>query len=278
VPITYWSPPEGAPPPRSQRYWIAPQANIILFEANTSNDPDMFQAVATAAAYPGVSAVSMSWGEGEFSGQTADDSSLLTPSGHQGVTFLASTGDTGTPAGYPSFSPNVVAVGGTSLTIQTNGTYVSETPWSNGSGADGGGISTVESQPTYQTGKVNGASSTFRTVPDVSMDADPYTGVYVLDTYSGSWFQVGGTSLSSPLAMGSWARIECAHSKKLGFAGPLIYQLANGGPTPSSPYFNDVILGGNGLFTALPGYDYVTGLGSWDISVINKKIPSTYPQ
>ena len=89
---------------------------------------------------------------------------------------------------------------------------------------------------------------------------------------------VGGTSLSSPLAMGSWARIECSHSNKLGFAGPLIYQLANGGPTPSSPYFNDVILGGNGLFTALPGYDYVTGLGSWDISVINKKIPSTYPQ
>ncbi len=86
------------------------------------------------------------------------------------------------------------------------------------------------------------------------------------------------TSLSSPLAMGSWARIQTAHHNTLGFAGPLIYQLANGGPSPSSPVFNDVILEGNGLFTALPGYDYVTGLGSWDIYKINKLIPSTYPQ
>jgi subtilase family serine protease len=88
----------------------------------------------------------------------------------------------------------------------------------------------------------------------------------------------GGTSLSSPLSVGSWARIETAHSNKLGFAGPLIYQLANGGPTPSSPYFNDVILGANGYGVALPGYDYTTGLGSWDIFVVNKNVPSTYPQ
>jgi hypothetical protein len=58
----------------------------------------------------------------------------------------------------------------------------------------------------------------------------------------------------------------------------LFYQLANGGPTPSSPFFNDVILGSNGLFSALPGYDYVTGLGSIDIFVVNKNIPKTYPQ
>jgi hypothetical protein len=78
--------------------------------------------------------------------------------------------------------------------------------------------------------------------------------------------------------MGSWARIETSHKNKLGFAAPLIYQLANGAPTLTSPYFNDVIIGGNGLYTALPGYDYVTGLGSWDILEINKVIPSTYPQ
>jgi hypothetical protein len=78
--------------------------------------------------------------------------------------------------------------------------------------------------------------------------------------------------------MGSWARIETSHKNKLGFAGPLIYQLANGAPTLTSPYFNDVILGSNGLFAALPGYDYVTGLGSWDIFVVNQNIPSTYPQ
>jgi pseudomonalisin len=95
---------------------------------------------------------------------------------------------------------------------------------------------------------------------------------------------VAGTSLSSPLAMGSWARIETSHGNKLGFASPLIYQLANGaaaGPPPvaaSSNYFNDVILGTNGGYSALPGYDNVTGLGSWDIYEINKVIPSTYPE
>lgn len=89
---------------------------------------------------------------------------------------------------------------------------------------------------------------------------------------------VGGTSLAAPLAMGAWARIETSHDNKLGFAGPLIYQLANGAPTLSSPYFNDVILGGNGLYTALPGWDFVTGLGSWDILVLNNNMPKTYPQ
>jgi subtilase family serine protease len=100
---------------------------------------------------------------------------------------------------------------------------------------------------------------------------------------NGSTALYGGTSLASPLSMGAWARIESAHGNKLGFAAPLIYQLANGAgnstsPAPSSPYFNDVITGSNGLFTALPGYDYVTGLGSWDIYVVNKNIPSTYPK
>ena len=78
--------------------------------------------------------------------------------------------------------------------------------------------------------------------------------------------------------MGSWARIQTAHHNKLGFAGPLIYQLANGAPTLSSPYFNDVILGGNGFYTALPGWDFTTGLGSFDIFVVNLKIPTTYPR
>jgi pseudomonalisin len=72
--------------------------------------------------------------------------------------------------------------------------------------------------------------------------------------------------------------IETSHKNKLGFAAPLIYQLANGAPTLTGPYFNDVIIGGNGLYTALPGYDYVTGLGSWDIFEINKVIPSNYPE
>jgi subtilase family serine protease len=91
---------------------MAPQANIILFESNTNNDPDMDAAEVTAANWPGVSVVSNSWGEGEFSGETSEDQYFQTPTGHEGVTFLASAGDSGSPAGYLSYSPYVVAVGG----------------------------------------------------------------------------------------------------------------------------------------------------------------------
>ena len=98
----------------------------------------------------------------------------------------------------------MVAVGGTNLQIQSGGGYISESAWSSG----GGGISTVEGIPSYQAGLngINGASKTFRNVPDVSADADPNSGVYVYDTWNegqgGGYFQVGGTSLSSPLWSG----------------------------------------------------------------------------
>ena len=165
---------------------IAPKANIILFEANSANGSDLYTAVATAAAYSGVSVVSMSFGSGEFSGESFYDSTFTTPSGHQGVTFLASTGDDSAPAEYPAYSPNVVAVGGTSL-VMSGGSYSTESAWGNvGSGSGGGGgISSYESQPSFQTGNVNGLSSTKRTAPDVSMLADPSPGVYMYDSWAG---------------------------------------------------------------------------------------------
>jgi hypothetical protein len=250
---------------------IAPNANIILFEANSNSYSDLLKAVSTAAHYAGVSAVSMSWGGGESSSETGYDSYFLTPSGHQGVTFLAATGDDGTPANYPAFSPNVVAVGGTSLDINSSGTYISETPWDNSTGADGGGISRYESQPSYQTGKVNGTSSTQRTVPDVSMDADPDTGVYVLDSYDGGYFQVGGTSLSTPMwagliAIANQGRALDGESSLNGLTQtlPELYNL------PSSD-FHDVTTGSNGTYSATDGYDLTTGLGT---PVANLLVPA----
>jgi hypothetical protein len=237
---------------------IAPKANIILFEASSNSFGDLLQAVSTAAHMSGVSVVSMSWGGGEFSGQTSADSFFTTPSGHQGVTFVASTGDDGTPADYPALSSNVVAVGGTSLSIDSSGDYLGESAWSDG----GGGISAVESQPSYQVGKVNGTSSTHRTVPDVSMDADPNTGVYVYDSFSGGWYQVGGTSLSSPMfaglvAIADQGRALQGESSLDGATQtlPLLYNLA-------SSDFHDVTTGSNGTYSATPGYDLVTGLGT----------------
>jgi subtilase family serine protease len=247
---------------------VAPKANIILFEANSASDSDLYAAVQTAAASSGVSVVSMSFGSSEFSFEHNYDSIFTTPAGHQGVTFLASTGDSNAPAEYPAYSPNVVAVGGTSLAINANGSYGSESAWGNvntGSGG-GGGISSYETQPSFQTGNVNGLSSTKRTAPDVSMLADPNTGVYIYSTWAegannGSYYIAGGTSLACPM----WAGLVAIANQGRALNGlatldgpsqtlPRLYQL------PSS-VFHDVTSGNNG-FAAGTGYDLATGIGT----------------
>ncbi len=163
--------------------------------------------VGTAASQPGVSVVSMSWGftEGQqvlAADEAAYDSVFDVP----GVTFVASTGDYGAAdPEYPAFSPNVVAVGGTSLTLNGDGSYGSETGWGYNSAAaggfigSGGGISLYEPEPAYQEGvQLTG----FRTTPDISLDADPATGAWIADTYNlgecDPFEVVGGTSLAAP--------------------------------------------------------------------------------
>jgi len=162
--------------------------------------------------------VSMSWGltEGQTVTQADEalyDTYLTTPAGHQGVTFVASSGDFGSAdPEYPSFSPNVVSVGGTSLYLNGDNSYNSETAWggySTGLGAylgSGGGISQYETEPSYQYGV---QSTGFRTAPDVSFVADPTTGVWIADPYnlpsSNPWEIVGGTSLSAPAWAGLFA-------------------------------------------------------------------------
>ncbi len=121
---------------------IAPGANILLVEANSSSMSDLMTAVNTARNAPGVVAVSMSWGGSEFSSETSYDSDFTTPAGHTGVSFFVSSGDDGAPASYPATSPNVVSVGGTSLYL--NGTsYSSESAWS----GSGGGLSATKPSP-----------------------------------------------------------------------------------------------------------------------------------
>jgi subtilase family serine protease len=238
---------------------IAPGANIILVETNTDDDL-VGPVVQLVANLPGVSEVSMSFSGAESSSETSFDSLYTTPAGHQGVTFLGSTGDDGAPGGYPAFSPNVVAVGGTTLNIDSAGDYQSESGWS----GSGGGISQFEPQPPYQVGTVT-QSSTMRTIPDVAFDADPNTGVAVYDSFDNGtatpWIQVGGTSLSCPC----WAGIIAIANQDRARVGlssldgatqtlPRIYQL------PETD-FHDIVTGNNG-FAAGPGYDLVTGRGT----------------
>jgi hypothetical protein len=247
---------------------IAPGANIILFEANSSATSDLFTAVSTAADTVGVSTVSMSFSTPQlldFYGgvtETTEDSIFTTPVGHQGVTFFGSTGDDGAPAvGYPALSPNVVAVGGTTLTIGTDGSYIGESAWS----GSGGGTAIQESQPSFQSASINSTGA--RATPDVSMDADPESGVYVLDSFDGGYTQVGGTSLSTPM----WAALIAIVDQGRALKGessldgptqtlPMLYDL------PSSD-FHDILTGNDG-YPAASGYDLATGLGTPNVGLL----------
>jgi subtilase family serine protease len=241
---------------------IAPGANIILIETDDNSIQSLFVAGANlAASLPQVSVVSMSFGfTPEDPIELTLDSLYTTPAGHQGITYLASTGDNGAPGGYPAFSPNVVAVGGTTLNIDAAGNYLSESGWS----GSGGGVSQFEPFPPYQSGVVT-QTSTNRAMPDVAFDADPNTGVAVFDTFdngaSTPWSTVGGTSLACPC----WAAIVAIADQDRARIGlgtldgvtqtlPRIYQL------PQSD-FHDILTGNNG-FPAGPGYDLVTGRGT----------------
>ena len=250
---------------------VAPGANIDLVEASSATLSGLFSAVNYARYQPGVSVVSMSWGTPEFWGESAYDSIFTTPAGHTGVTFVAASGDSGAWYGpmYPSVSPNVLAVGGTTLTLAASNTYGSETGWSDSTGGFSGYDSdwrTYEPEPSYQTATLQavGLSYGVRTTPDVSFNANPNTGVAVYDSvpYSGQsgWFEVGGTSAATP----AWAGLVAIADQGLATAGKPtlsntqvqtdLYDL------PSSD-FNDITSGFNGYY-ATSGYNLVTGLGT----------------
>jgi len=247
---------------------MAPSASIVLIECNSLNDSDLTTGINTARNLSGVVAVSMSFGGGEYSEETdsysssglgfLDDGFFQTPSGHTGITFIASSGDSGYGAQYPASSPDVLAMGGTVLE-ETSGTYDSESGWSD----SGGGPSSYESKPTYQTGVDNTASTTRRLMPDVAMDSG--TPVDIYDSDDGDWIGVEGTSIAAPSMAGVIAIVDQGRALEglgslNGFSQtlPRIYSL------PSSD-FNDITTGSNGsgsLAQAGPGYDLVTGIGS----------------
>jgi pseudomonalisin len=282
---------------------IAQQVKALyLYVATSLTDSDIGLAINKAVSQNKVKAFNMSFGECEFypylDGAMVLDDEMFGEAALQGMTPFASSDDNGSACpvlptngfpltgppdvSYPTSSPYVVSVGGTNLFTNANFTYDFETAWE----AGGGGISAVETSPFWQSYTGSGtapivlsAEAGQRGVPDVAMCAGgTELAICAANIFvAGTQTLVGGTSLSSPLSVGSWARIETAHSNKLGFASPLIYQLANGAPTLTSPYFNDVIAGTNGIYSAAPGWDYTTGLGSWDIYVVNNKIPTSYP-
>ena len=251
------------------------------------------------------------------------DDELFNQAAAQGMTMFASTGDngegcpvlaatgaplTGTPENcYPATSPYVVAVGGTTLDTNANGnepgTYYGEHAWI----ATGGGYSAFEFAPYWQANGICAECTILakggigRGMADISMCGDN-NGCPADVFVDGAQTGVGGTSLSSPLSMGIWARLESHFGNSLGFAAPVYYgvygfyepcPMGSTACTPASEPgsdtqalppdttapiggFHDVLFGDNGLgVPSGPGWDTPTGMGSVDYCVMQQDIANS---
>jgi subtilase family serine protease len=245
---------------------MAPNARIFLVEAPSNNLGDLLNAVILASnlvAANGGGEVSMSFGSGEFLNETQYDFVFTT----RGVVYLASAGDN-PGVGWPSASPNVVSAGGTTISRDSDtGVFLSENAWQD----TGGGPSQVEPRPHFQD-RIAYIVGAVRGTPDLSFDANPNTGVWVVDTnlfegQPGGWFVVGGTSVSSPSLAGI---INSAgkFSPSSQAENALIY----GNLFRARNDFRDIVYGNCGLNIgtfATPGWDFCTGVGS-DIGLDGK--------
>jgi kumamolisin len=251
---------------------VAPSARIaVYFTPNT--DQGFLDALTTAVhdttLKPAV--VSISWGGPESSwtqqaltafNSACEDASTI------GVTILVASGDDGSSDGvssgtptvdFPASSPYVLACGGTKLTLSGT-TISSEQAWnelSSGEGATGGGVSEVFALPSYQqSAGVPKAPNGFvgRGVPDVAGDADPESGYNVL--VDGQQTVIGGTSAVAPMWAGLLARINQSLGKNVGYLNPLFYT------KNVEATLHDISAGSNGTYSAGPGWDACTGLGT----------------
>ncbi|HEX3464452.1 MAG TPA: protease pro-enzyme activation domain-containing protein [Candidatus Elarobacter sp.] len=287
--------------------------SLMLYATTSLSDSDIASAYDKWVSDDAAKLGNSSFGECEYSawldGAMKVDDALFMRAAGQGQTMFASSGDTGSacalaptngvPASgapfvsYPASSPYVVAVGGTTVVANADGTYSGEAAWN----AGGGGLSQFENASSLQQGVAPNtgavAAANLRAVPDIAMAADAVSGAYnvyapnipgVGDCSSGC--AIGGTSEASPLAMGASARFatnSAIHQTRRGYMGTYFYRDYNShqsnattvnGPPPTQALggFHDVITGANGAYAALPGYDYTTGLGTLDVGVMNPQI------
>jgi kumamolisin len=251
---------------------VAPGAQIaVYFAPNTDQGfhDAIAQAVHDTARKPSI--VSISWGGPEDSWtQQARDAmnAAIQDAGALGVTVTVAAGDDGSTDGvndgsdhvdFPASSPFCLACGGTAVQA-SNGKITSEQVWNelaNQEGATGGGVSTIFPLPGYQQNasvppQVNNGF-VGRGVPDVAGDADPVTGYQVL--VDGQNTVIGGTSAVAPLWAGLIALLNQQLGQPVGFVNTVLYQIGEAA-------FNDITQGNNGDYSAGPGWDACTGLGS----------------
>ena len=254
---------------------IAPGAKVLLVIAPTNFDTDLFAAIATASATPGVVAISNSWGDVESAldnpGRAADDA-VLKIANARGQTVNFSSGDSGNftidlgyiDVSYPSGSPYATSIGGVSVALDSHQRIAWQTSWGTNlteiadtsalgsppvdppagiplaGGGGGGGVSNVYPQPSWQ----HGLGGERRLQPDISWVADPYTGVEIIFTADAAGDLgievIGGTSVSCPMFSGLWGIATQRAHHRLGPAAPRLYRLparaiTDVGATPSSP-------------------------------------------
>jgi pseudomonalisin/xanthomonalisin len=244
------------------------QLKQLIFYAANSNLTEAFNQALTDHV---ASVVNVSLGGCETAwkqdGEMAADDQIFESAVAEGMVFSVASGDgdarlCGSKTegqSYPAVSPYVVAVGGTTLYTAGNTTYASESAWAEG----GGGPSVTEAAPSWQIKSGVIGSSKFRAIPDISFDADPYTGALVI--VDSQQKQIGGTGLSAALFAGFWARIQSENGNARAYPNSAVYANAPSNPTA----FHDVTSGNNGGvsgYSAGPGWDNATGWGSLDVA------------
>lgn len=239
---------------------------LIVYEAYGANS-DALTAFTQAASDNVAKQLSLSFGWGGTPSTEPGYEQVFMELAAQGQNVFVASGDSGAnvgDVGYPGNSPNIVDVGGTDLvTNGPGGEWQSESGWV----GSGGGWSTQSTIPNYQTGVItstNQGSTTYRNIPDVAMEANTDNFFCANGSCSTG---IGGTSLSAPRWAAFLALInEQANGSPIGFLNPLVYSIGQ-----SSNYgnlFHDITTGTNAnsgsgnLFSAVPGYDLVTGWGS----------------
>ncbi|MEI6380120.1 MAG: S53 family peptidase [Cyanobacteriota bacterium ELA615] len=273
--------PQGTPPndPTSNKVWaleqsldvewahaIAPRADVVLVQAKSASLSDLFGAVDWAVQQK-ASIVSMSWSISESSSVPSYDFHFNIPN----VAFFAAAGDSATTvAVYPATSPHVVSVGGTSLSLNSDNSWNSETVWSNA----GGGISKYVKLPDFQ--KNYKLTYSGRSNPDVSYNANPVSGFAVYDSFDGKGLRsVGGTSAGAPQWGALTALANQARAAKgkgalstQSLIGGVRFDYQAAGANYSS-YYHDII-SGSSAYRATAGYDLATGLGT---PIANNLVP-----
>ena len=250
---------------------LAPGAGIVVFEGQSANT-----ILGAMVARTDIKQFSCSWIWSGGINQSTDN--LFKQMAAQGQSFFQASGDSD---GYrpglipaPSDSPYITLVGGTTLSTDNSGNYVSETVWNwaynpNGTLGSSGGVSGNYTLPYWQQGvstAVNGASTTMRNVPDVAMPADKIFVIY----NNGTANELGGTSCAAPLwaAFTALVNQQATQSGKpsIGFLNPALYALAQ--TSAYASVLHDITVGNNFVsnsvvgYYAKPGYDLCTGLGS----------------